>query len=644
MLGFLQYTVEAGVVFAVLVLIYRHVYYGISYNKWERGYLLASTVLSYLLPLLKVGHEIRPAPRAEDRVIELLDKTDDWQMVVVSRLHDSESIVSKITHSTLFDTCITVLFAVYVAGAAVKLVTFVRGLMKTSSLKGRGAVKVQSIEGVDVYKTDLETVAFSFFRNIFIGKKSAGLNPDELDIIIRHEMQHVVFGLYSVLQWFNPMSRIAARYSRVVCENIADTGAVGDGGLTEYSRLVLRLGLTNIAKVSAPRPKRRSALVDRIAQLLSGDGEKINGSLWTSTAEGDNAWHFLNSGKATVEVRGGKVGYVNEADPSKSIKGNLPYGNVFGGSAGEAAPNIAENPRYLYCPTFFSGYVNETEVKIGLSESEFEALKAYEPYKSYGTYETYKTTGAPQILGSVYGGGQDGHVRRDTKVTVNNGEIGLAYNDTNRELLKTTGKPLDQELNDPQWLFRGNVYGAGSGITKYKYNFNYDEDTIDTHIAYGTDPITGATVYVNEEDYSNSAGSVTRFTEVNINGGTIHRNVYGGGSMSSVGPPNMGQTYEPYKKDDPTDGHTPGRQSQCTVNIAGTIGTLENYQKHYGGEVYGASRGLTELKDKEDFSYTIWTVVNLLNGANVKGNVYGGGDAGIVKRDTEVNVGPTVAP
>ncbi len=284
MLGFLQYTVEAGVVFAVLVLIYRHVYYGISYNKWERGYLLASTVLSYLLPLLKVGHEIRPAPRAEDRVIELLDKTDDWQMVVVSRLHDSESIVSKITHSTLFDTCITVLFAVYVAGAAVKLVTFVRGLMKTSSLKGRGAVKVQSIEGVDVYKTDLETVAFSFFRNIFIGKKSAGLNPDELDIIIRHEMQHVkglhsvdtvVFGLYSVLQWFNPMSRIAARYSRVVCENIADTGAVGDGGLTEYSRLVLRLGLTNIAKVSAPRPKRRSALVDRIAQLLSGDGEKI---------------------------------------------------------------------------------------------------------------------------------------------------------------------------------------------------------------------------------------------------------------------------------------------------------------------------------------------------------------------------------
>ena len=27
------------------------------------------------------------------------------------------------------------------------------------------------------------------------------------------------------------------------------------------------------------------------------------------------------------------------------------------------------------------------------------------------------------------------------------------------------------DFNDPQWLYRGNVYGAGSGITKYAYDF-----------------------------------------------------------------------------------------------------------------------------------------------------------------------------
>ena len=114
------------------------------------------------------------------------------------------------------------------------------------------------------------------------------------------------------------------------------------------------------------------------------------------------------------------------------------------------------------------------------------------------------------------------HVRRDTKVTVLGGEIGVPYNSTNQTLLKT------DNLDSPQWMHRGNIYGGGSGITKFKYDFNYDGDTEDA----------------NEQDYSNSSGSVTRFTEVNVMGGTVHRNVYGGGSMGSVGAPNMGQTYE----------------------------------------------------------------------------------------------------
>jgi hypothetical protein len=106
----------------------------------------------------------------------------------------------------------------------------------------------------------------------------------------------------------------------------------------------------------------------------AGYGETITGNLWTSAFDPeaaisesnkpDDAYYFLSSGKATVKVFGGTVGYI-DADPTKSMKNELPYGNVFGGSAGEAAPNIAEDPRYLYSPAFFSGYVNETDVTIG---------------------------------------------------------------------------------------------------------------------------------------------------------------------------------------------------------------------------------------------------------------------------------------
>lgn len=349
----------------------------------------------------------------------------------------------------------------------------------------------------------------------------------------------------------------------------------------------------------------------------TGYGETLTGNLWTSATDGDNAWQFLNSGKATVKVLGGIVGYIDETDPSVSMKNELPYGNVFGGSAGEAAPNLPDvSDLYLYSPAFFSGYVNETDVTIGTSGQVTDA-DAGQPGK------------APRILGSVYGGGQDGHVRRDAKVTVYSGEIGLPYTSDNQTLLKT------DNLDSPQWMHRGNIYGGGSGITEYHADIEkmYAAGYIGDKIA--------------ASGYSTSSGSVTRFTEVNVKGGTIHRNVYGGGSMGSVGAPKINQDYEPYKPGQaniagkPENG--PGRQSLNTVNIGGgenvvTIGTPTGYNKTYGGEVYGACRGMSTL-NPEQFANSVWTKVNIKDKATIRGNVYGGGDSGIVKKDTEVRIG-----
>ena len=383
----------------------------------------------------------------------------------------------------------------------------------------------------------------------------------------------------------------------------------------------------------------------------TGYGETITGNLWstTTTAENpDNAWHFLNSGKATVNVISGIVGYIDATNPENSMKNELPYGNVIGGSAGEAAPNIVDDPRYEYSPAFFSGYVNETDVTIG----GYRCTTAYGDYKvndcitakQYnaltGNQTNWELVG-PTIYASVYGGGQDGHVRRDTKVTVLGGEIGVPYNSTNQTLLKT------DNLDSPQWMHRGNIYGGGSGITKYKFDLDGDgkTDTNDGSLSYNGKPF-------KEEDYSNSSGSVTRFTEVNVKGGTIHRNVYGGGSMGSVGAPKIDQGYEPYKPgqanipDKPVNG--PGRQSLNTVTIGGgtsvvTIGTPTGYNKTYGGEVYGACRGMSTL-DPEQFANSVWTKVNIKDKATIMGNVYGGGDSGIVKKDSEVKIGDPVTP
>ena len=355
---------------------------------------------------------------------------------------------------------------------------------------------------------------------------------------------------------------------------------------------------------------------------LPEKGAGIDGTiepLWTNA-------DFLNSGKTTVTVTGGQVGYIKAGDPDDSMKDGLPYGNIFGGCRGESAPNLFESPRYHYSPQFFSGYVNETKVIIGTNGA---------------------TTG-PKILGSVYGGGQDGHVRRDTYVMVNSGEIGIAYGE---EVLKVNGKDSNPDtyitdLDNAQWLHRGNIYGAGSGIGKYQYDFDYDGKYTST-VHYGRTE--ASRTETKEEDYSTSAGSVTRFTQVDINGGIIHRNVYGGGSLASVGAPKIPPiTIDPYRKGDTNTEHGVGKQSLNMVNIAGTIGTPTDedagttYNEVYGGEVYGASRGMAE-NTEDKYATSVWTEVNLLPGARVQNNVFGGGDNGMTRKDADVNVGVTLS-
>jgi len=110
--------------------------------------------------------------------------------------------------------------------------------------------------------------------------------------------------------------------------------------------------------------------------------------------------------------------------------------------------------------------------------------------------------------------------------------------------------------------------------------------------------------------------------------------------MGGVGAPKITQDYDQYKRDD-TNSDTKGKQSQCTVNIGGgtgvaTIGSPTGYNIVYGGEVYGASRGISA---ESPLGAVVWTQIKVKNGANILGNVYGGGDAGMVKKDTDVQIG-----
>lgn len=285
-----------------------------------------------------------------------------------------------------------------------------------------------------------------------------------------------------------------------------------------------------------------------------------------------NANDTANTGRCYVDIYGGQIGTGDVAEDN---------GHVFGAGQGFAFVPVEALPEgghlYDYCRDFFMSYVNKTYVTIGDTNS----------------------TSSPTVTGSVFGGSENGHVRYNTYVQVNKGVIGIECTPADTVHMTTAIVEL--------WSNHGNVYGAGRGRGTYT-----DADG---------------------EHYNRTSGSVTGSTRVDINGGTVHRNVYGGGSLASVGQ-NIG---------------FPVENSCCVVNMNSNTGGQYYKTLDYGGYTIGGSRGLaspnaTDGNGKsvfiyEDYAVCANTQVNIMEGANaLKQSCYGGGEFGRVSGKAQVNV------
>lgn len=325
------------------------------------------------------------------------------------------------------------------------------------------------------------------------------------------------------------------------------------------------------------------------------------GENWVDSNKTKLTGILAKTGHTLVYITGGTVGILNPSKPKESFKDDLPLGNVFGGCRGEAAPRSSKRPRHLYSPGYFSGYTNHTRVIIGDSTSPVAT----------------PTSTSPRIYGSVYGGGQDGHVRNKTVVIINDAEIGVPYVSPSRA---STLVGVN-DISDMHWLGRGNVFGAGSGIGQYDSDGDGEADT-----------------------YNDASGSVTDSTLIVINGGLIHQNVYGGGALASIGP--MILPFDTDKTPDSTwsmarvfvKGGTIGTAGDCSgMYIFGTDTTVFG---NYGGNVYGAGHGFAGDTYK-NFNNTHHTHIHA-SGGTINGDVYGGAEDGHVISNTWVDINGTV--
>ena len=217
------------------------------------------------------------------------------------------------------------------------------------------------------------------------------------------------------------------------------------------------------------------------------------------------------------------------------------------------------------------------------------------------------------IYGSVFGGGEDGHVLRNTTVTI-------GKTDGTGPTIGTVGSTYVD----------GNVFGGGRG--------------------FGGEALT--------------AGNIGGSVDLTIDGGTMLGSIYGGGRLASVGYGLYLTTEDGYgvmRKDDEYDGSYPNPSSEAagtfytkgrghikvTVN-GGTIGKefADDAEGEHSGNVFGGSMGrLTKLDGTPFDAADHWkllataksTTVNI-NGGTIKRSVYGGGEMGTVTENTNVTV------
>ena len=281
------------------------------------------------------------------------------------------------------------------------------------------------------------------------------------------------------------------------------------------------------------------------------------GTFSYDTEEMPSGLSTASTGTTNVTITGGTIG-----------TNGVENGMVFGSSRGDVAtptgtPAVDPNDKLAW--------VYDANVIIGTSGA---------------------TTG-PQINGSVYGSGENGHTYRNTDIKIYSGTIGINSSDnvTIYDLLDNTKKVYEGKAHN--YSNRGNVYGGGCGTDMYDSNSDGTNDT-----------------------YNPLAGVVQGTTSVTITGGTVVHNVYGAGALGSVG-----RT-------------TTASNGDITINSGGTTtiaisGGTVGVDGDGNGNVFGAARG-DSISTQTDIALVKTTNVTISGSAQIKGNVYGGGQAGDV--------------
>lgn len=242
-----NYLLESSLCLIFFIVTYRIVISNRTNFTWIRFYLLVSTALSLILPLIIIPIEWSAK----------LIPTDSFpSMFSVQTIQTATTVVNNIPNSIQANSGISILkiilfiaFIVYLIGIIYKSYLFVMNLIKINVfIKNNSKVKEENYWIVCLKS---EMAAFSFFNYIFINNTNKNLSSNELHVIKKHEMVHVkqyhtldilFVELVGIIFWFNPIVNYLKKSLKEIHEYIVDERIAGQGeNKKAYARLLLTL-------------------------------------------------------------------------------------------------------------------------------------------------------------------------------------------------------------------------------------------------------------------------------------------------------------------------------------------------------------------------------------------------------------------
>jgi TonB-dependent SusC/RagA subfamily outer membrane receptor len=254
----LKLSVSLGVVFLFYQLVLRR----LTFYNWNRLYLLAYTLFSFVIPFIDITPALHENELNNAAMVQ-------WVPILYNRSTGNSSL-----------SIWNVLSLIVVAGMLVMLIRLLVQLFSFRRMMKKA--KLISGEDVSLYQVDEPIIPFSFGNAVFFNINLH--TTEELEKIIRHEFVHVkqlhsidiITGeILCLLNWYNPFAWLLKSAIRQNLEFVADNKVLENGiNKKQYQYLLLKVIGNN--QFSIAQKFNFSSLKKRIAMMNKSKSAKMH--------------------------------------------------------------------------------------------------------------------------------------------------------------------------------------------------------------------------------------------------------------------------------------------------------------------------------------------------------------------------------